>query len=77
LSDATHAPLIVAIEAWRAVAAGRKRMGAAEISALMCEAVGGGRFAAANDDLAALLRSIHLEFMRETAGDRLKAIPAA
>ncbi|WP_139976046.1 DUF2336 domain-containing protein [Ochrobactrum sp. CGA5] len=77
LSDATHAPLIVAIEAWRAVAAGRKRMGAVEISALMCEAVGGRQFAAANDDLAALLRSIHLEFMRESARDRLGAMPAA
>lgn len=77
LSDATHAPLIVAIEAWRAVAAGRKRMSAAEISALMCDAAGSSRFAAANDDLAALLRSIHLEFMRETARDRLQAIPAA
>lgn len=77
LSDATHAPLIVAIEAWRSVATGRKRMGAAEISALMYEAAGNNRFAAANDDLAALLRSIHLEFMRETARDRLQAIPAA
>src|SRR5690606_17546944 len=43
LSDATHTPLIVAIEAWRAVAAGRKRMGAAQISALMCKAAGRGR----------------------------------
>ncbi|KAB2683911.1 MULTISPECIES: DUF2336 domain-containing protein [Brucella/Ochrobactrum group] len=76
LSDATHAPLIVAIEAWRAVAAGRKRMGAAEISALMCEATRANRYAAANDDLAALLRSIHLEFMRESARDRLEAISA-
>ena len=77
LSDATHAPLIVAIEAWRAVATGRKQMGAAEISALMCDAARSGRLAAANDDLAALLRSIHLEFMRETARDRLQLIPAA
>jgi len=68
--------LIVAIEAWRAVAAGRKRWGAAEISALMCEATRASRYAAANDDLAALLRSIHLEFMRESALDRLQAIPA-
>ncbi len=77
LAEATHAPLSTAIAAWRAVTAGASDAGPAEIARVMLETVGRGRFAAANDDLAALLRAMHLEFMRETAPERLKALSAA
>lgn len=77
LSDATHAALIAAIEAWRAVANGRSKFGPVEVSALMLETTGKSRQLAANDDLFALLRSIHQEFMRQTARDRLGLMSVA
>jgi uncharacterized protein (DUF2336 family) len=77
LADATHAALIAAVEAWRAVASGRSKFGPVEVSALMLETAGKSRHLAANDDLFALLRSIHQEFMRQTARDRLSLMSVA
>lgn len=69
--------MIVAVVSWRAVARNQSRFGPAGISLLMLEAAGRGKFAAADDDFAALLCVVHLEFMRETAQYGLRSLFAA
>ena len=60
--------------AWREVANGCRVAGAQEISWLMLETLGGQR---AEGDLAALLKSIHLEALRGNARAHARAIAAA
>lgn len=70
LSAITHRPLTAAISAWRQVANGQIDVGPHMVSKIMFDVfVGssGGGMQAANDDLASLLRSIHLEAARDNA----------
>jgi uncharacterized protein (DUF2336 family) len=74
LPDTVHAVLVRAIKAWREVANGDCIAGAQEVSWLMLETLGGK---GAQGDLAALLKSIHLEALRENARSHALAIAAA
>jgi len=80
LADKTHPPLLAALHAWRRIANGKLIAGPQEVSRMMLEAAGGDGNPdrlAANDDLAALLRGIHLEMVRENARSHARAIAAA
>ena len=74
LSDAIHAILIRALKVWRDVANGKRVAGAQEVSWLMLKELGGQ---GAQGDLAALLKSIHLDALRENARGHALAIAAA
>lgn len=74
LSERTHQVILVALRIWRAVAHGKRVAGAQEVSWLMLSAIGGQ---GAQGDLAALLKSIHLEALRANARDHALAIAAA
>lgn len=74
LSEAVHATLIRALKVWREVANGKRLAGAQEVSWMMLEEIGGEK---AEGDLAALLRSIHLDALRENAREHALAIAAA
>ena len=74
LPDAVHAVLIRALKVWREVANGDRIAGAQEVTWLMLETLGGQR---AQGDLAALLKSIHLDALRENARGHALAIAAA
>lgn len=70
LSANTHRPLTAAISAWRQVANGQIDVGPQIISKIMYDISvdgSGGGMHADNDDLASLLRSIHLEATRDNA----------
>lgn len=81
LAQATHPPLIAALEIWRKVALGKTAAGPEEVTRVMLAAAapkhGGGTMVHANDDLSSLLRSIHLEAVREGAREHARAIAAA
>lgn len=80
LSEGTHRPLAAALHAWRKVAKGKLIAGPWEISQMMLSAAasdGESRFSAANSDLEALLRGIHLDTARENARDYALAMIAA
>ncbi|KXF77392.1 hypothetical protein ATN84_08355 [Paramesorhizobium deserti] len=80
LADKTLPSLLAALHAWRRIANGKLIAGPQEVSRMMLAAAGQGGTAhriAANDDLAALLRGIHLEMMRENARGHARAIAAA
>ncbi|GGA81709.1 hypothetical protein GCM10011491_06300 [Brucella endophytica] len=80
LAEGTHRPLISALHAWRKVADGKLIAGPREISQIMLSAAHKDdepRFSAANSDLEALLRSIHLDAIRETARNQALALAAA
>lgn len=79
LADATHPPLIAALQAWRDVAVGRISAGPRQVSLAMLEAAAPASaiMSHANDDLAALLQAIHLDAMREDARERALEIAAA
>ncbi|GAB1582104.1 DUF2336 domain-containing protein [Phyllobacterium phragmitis] len=80
LADKTHPPLLAALHAWRRIANGKLIAGPQDVSQMMLAAAGeGGKTdrVAANDDLAALLRGIHLEMVRESARSHALAIAAA
>lgn len=74
LREKTHAAILCALKVWRAVARGKRVAGAQEVSWLMLAAIGGQ---GAEGDLAALLKSIHLDALRANARDHALAIAAA
>jgi uncharacterized protein (DUF2336 family) len=74
LSETVHGILIRALKVWREVANGKRIAGAQEVSWLMLGEIGGQE---AQGDLAALLKSIHLDALRENAREHALAIAAA
>ncbi|MDR7032742.1 DUF2336 domain-containing protein [Mesorhizobium sp. BE184] len=74
LAQATHGILIRAMKIWREVANGKRVAGVQEVSWLMLKELGGQQ---AEGDLAVLVKSIHLEALRENARDHALAIAAA
>lgn len=74
LAPATHAILVRALKIWREVANGRRMAGVQEVSWLMLKELGGQ---GAEGDLAGLVKSIHLDALRENARDHALAIAAA
>jgi uncharacterized protein (DUF2336 family) len=79
-AEATHRPILRAIKVWREVANGRRVAGAQEVSWLMLEAVDADAMQAGDRaaiEIAALLKSIHLEALRDNARDHALAIAAA
>lgn len=74
LADVTHAIILRALKVWREVANGRRVAGAQEVSWLMLKELGGQ---AAESELAGLVKSIHLEALRENARGHALAIAAA
>ena len=74
LAAATHGVLISALKVWRDVANGKRVAGVQEVSWLMLKELGGQR---AEGDLAALVKSIHLEALRDNARGHALAIAAA
>ncbi|KQZ78326.1 hypothetical protein ASD64_12605 [Mesorhizobium sp. Root157] len=74
LADATHAVILRALKIWREVANGKRVAGVQEVSWLMLKELGGQR---AEGDLATLVKSIHLEALRENARGHALAIAAA
>jgi uncharacterized protein (DUF2336 family) len=74
LSETVHGVLIRALKVWREVAKGKRVAGAQEVSWLMLKELGGHD---ATGDLAGLLKSIHLDALRENARGHALAIAAA
>jgi uncharacterized protein (DUF2336 family) len=74
LAASTHPVILIALKIWREVANGRRLAGAQEVSWFMLKELGGKE---ATGDLAGLLKSIHLEALRENARDHALAIAAA
>jgi uncharacterized protein (DUF2336 family) len=74
LGQPTHMPILRALKIWREVAAGRRLAGTQEVSWVMLAEAGGHQ---AEGDLASLLKSIHLEALRDNARDHALAIAAA
>ncbi|MEJ6783024.1 DUF2336 domain-containing protein [Aminobacter sp. Piv2-1] len=74
LADATHAIILRALKVWREVANGRRVAGAQEVSWLMLRELGGQ---SAEGELAGLVKSIHLDALRENARGHAFAIAAA
>lgn len=74
LSASVHGVLIRALKIWRQVAAGTRISGTQEVSWDMLLALGGQD---AEGDLATLLKTIHLDALRENARAHALAIAAA
>jgi uncharacterized protein (DUF2336 family) len=74
LSASTHGVILRALKVWREVANGKRVAGAQEVTWLMLKELGGQQ---ATGDLAGLLKSIHLDALRENARDHALAIAAA
>jgi len=74
LSETVHGILVRALKVWREVANGKRVAGAQEVSWLMLTEIGGQE---AQGELAALLKSIHLDALRENARGHALAIAAA
>ncbi|MCX7305401.1 MAG: DUF2336 domain-containing protein [Hyphomicrobiales bacterium] len=74
IAQPVHAILIRALKVWREVANGKRVAGAQEVSWLMLKELGGQE---ADGDIAALLKSIHLDALRENARGHALAIAAA
>ncbi|MGB3898830.1 MAG: DUF2336 domain-containing protein [Mesorhizobium sp.] len=74
LAAATHAIILRALKIWREVANGKRTAGVQEVSWLMLKELGGQ---AAEGDLAGLVKSIHLDALRENARGHARAIAAA
>jgi len=81
LSDLLHGALLQALKVWREVASGKRIAGAQEVSWLMLREIGAGPDQSGpideNRELAGLLKSIHLEALRENARGHALAIAAA
>ncbi|WP_295806462.1 DUF2336 domain-containing protein [uncultured Nitratireductor sp.] len=81
LAKPVHRPVIRALSVWRDVAQGKRVAGAQEVSWLMLESIGATPGQAGPDaeatDLAGLLRSVHLDALRENARLQAQAIAAA
>jgi uncharacterized protein (DUF2336 family) len=73
LAASTHKVIIAALKIWREVARGERVAGVQEVTWLMLRAVDGH----ADPDLVALLKSIHVETLRENARSHALAIAAA
>ncbi|ESY71040.1 MULTISPECIES: DUF2336 domain-containing protein [Mesorhizobium] len=74
LAAATHAIILRALKIWREVANGKRVAGVQEVSWLMLKELGGQ---SADGDLAILVKSIHLNALRENARGHALAIAAA
>jgi uncharacterized protein (DUF2336 family) len=74
LAASTHAVILRALKIWREVANGKRVAGAQEVTWLMLKELGGQEAAG---DLAGLLKSIHLDALRENARGHALAIAAA
>jgi len=74
LVAATHKPIITALKVWREVANGKRIAGAQEVSWLMLQVLGD---TPAERELAGLLKSIHIEALRDNARRHALAIAAA
>ncbi len=74
LAATTHAVLLRALKVWREVANGKRTAGVQEVSWLMLKELGGQ---GAEGDLAALVKKIHLDALRENARGHALAIAAA
>jgi uncharacterized protein (DUF2336 family) len=74
LSAATHKVLLVALKVWREVANGKRVAGAQEVSWLMLKELGEAQAAS---DLVGLLKSIHIDALRDNARRHALAIAAA
>ncbi|WP_367714528.1 DUF2336 domain-containing protein [Nitratireductor sp. GISD-1A_MAKvit] len=81
LSKPVQKTIIRALAVWREVAQGERVAGAQEVSWLMLEAIGATPAQAGPEpdaaELAALLRSIHIEALRENARLQAQALVAA
>lgn len=74
LATSTHAIILRALKIWRDVANGKRVAGVQEVSWLMLKELGGQT---AEGDLASLVKSIHLDALRENARGHALAIAAA
>jgi uncharacterized protein (DUF2336 family) len=74
LAAPTHAIILRALKIWREVANGKRVAGVQEVSWLMLKELGGQ---SAEGDLAGLVKSIHLDALRENARAHALAIAAA
>ncbi|MBZ9677182.1 DUF2336 domain-containing protein [Mesorhizobium sp. ES1-1] len=74
LAAATHSVILRALKVWREVANGKRVSGVQEVSWLMLKEVGGH---SAEGNLAVLVKSIHLDALRENARGHALAIAAA
>ncbi|MBN9217569.1 MAG: DUF2336 domain-containing protein [Mesorhizobium sp.] len=74
LAAGTHAIILRALKIWREVANGKRVAGVQEVTWLMLKELGGQ---SAEGDLAALVKSIHLDALRENARGHALAIAAA
>jgi uncharacterized protein (DUF2336 family) len=74
LAKATHGIILCALKVWREVANGKRVAGVQEVSWLMLKELGGQ---GAQGDLAALVKSIHLDALRQNARGHALAIAAA
>jgi uncharacterized protein (DUF2336 family) len=81
LADATHGVILCALKIWREVANGRRVAGAQEVTWLMLKEIGATPGQAGPDachvDLAKLLKSIHIDALRDNARSHALAIAAA
>ena len=81
LAQSLHKVFVIALKVWRDVANGRRLAGAQEVSWLMLKEVGGTPGQAgpleADCEVARLVKSIHLEVLRENARGHALAIAAA
>lgn len=71
LASATHGVILCALKVWREVANGTRLAGVQEVSWLMLQELGGP---SGTGDLAGLVKSIHLEALRENARGHALAI---
>ena len=74
LADAIHRVIITALKVWREVANGKRVAGAQEVSWLMLMDAGGQ---GAEGELPTLLKSIHIDALRDNARGHALAIAAA
>lgn len=73
LAAATHGVILAALKIWREVARGERIAGVQEVTWMMLRELDG----AVDGDLAALLKSIHVDALRENARGHALAIAAA
>ncbi|WP_274629532.1 DUF2336 domain-containing protein [Arvimicrobium flavum] len=74
LAEGIHRVILTALKIWREVANGKRVAGAQEVSWTMLKEVGGQ---GAEGELAGLLKSIHIEALRDNARGHALAIAAA
>lgn len=74
LAPRTHAPILRAMKVWREVAVGKRLAGVQEVSWLMLGEIGGPD---ADGELASLIKSIHLDALRENARGHALALAAS